>query len=569
MENERFWRLLQSSFDRVPTTGRRDPSRPHDRPWRGRRQRVAVDRQPQASSLDRVALEMTSTLEVDAVLASVTRGLVEDLGVALARVWLVEPGEAVMHLRASAGLSTRLDGAYGHVPIGARKIGRIAETRQPMWTNDVTNDERIADPGWARDNELVSFAGWPLTFRGALEGVLATFSRRSLGDAELARMALFAHQAAIAIKNARLFAEVRALERRLEAENDYLRREVAGGEDDALALLSRCHGLAAVLAQVRKVASTSTTVLLHGETGTGKELIARAVHELSPRRAGPLVRVNCAALSPALVESELFGHERGAFTGAQQRRVGRFELADGGTLLLDEVGEVPPEMQPKLLRVLQEQEFERVGGTKPVRVNVRIVSATNRDLALAVETGRFRADLFYRLSVFPIEVPPLRARPGDCAVLAQAFARMQAHRLGKPLDGIEPTALDRLLAHDWPGNVRELANVIERAAIVAAGASITDADVPPLARLEAGPPRPGAPGGLSEEPDARLESVERAHVTRVLERTGWVIEGKKGAAALLGLAPSTLRSRMAHLAIRRAKAMTRPTSPAGEKTRTR
>jgi transcriptional regulator with GAF, ATPase, and Fis domain len=513
---------------------------------------------PQASSLDRVALEMTSTLELDAVLASVTRGLVDDLGVALARVWLVDPGDPAMRLRASSGLSTRLDGAYGRVPIGARKIGRIAETREAMWTNDVAHDERIADPAWARENGLVSFAGWPLTFRDSLEGVLASFSRRPLTDAELTRMALFANQAAIAIKNARLFEEVRALERRLEAENDYLRREVAGGDDAALSLLSRCHGLAPVVDAVRKVASTSTTVLLHGETGTGKEIIARAIHELSPRRSGPLVRVNCAALSPALVESELFGHEKGAFTGAAQRRVGRFELADGGTLLLDEVGEVPPEMQPKLLRVLQEQEFERVGGSQPLRVNVRIVSATNRDLTKAVASGRFRADLFYRLAVFPIEVPPLRARPDDCAVLARAFVLAQAQRLGKRLDGIDARALERLVAHDWPGNVRELANVIERAAIVATGATLTPEDLPPLARADArpagGPDEPGP--RLADGADAgleSLESVERAHVMRVLERTGWVVEGKKGAAAILGLAPSTLRSRMAQLAIRRAK----------------
>src|ERR1700722_10852533 len=435
---------------------------------------------------------MTSTLELDAVLASVTHGLVEDLGVALARVWLLEPGDTSMTLRASSGLSARLDGTYGRVPLGARKIGRIAETRQAMWTNDVAHAERIADAGWARDNGLVSFAGWPLLFRDSLEGVLASFSRRPLSDAELARMALFANQAAIAIKNARLFAEVRALERRLEAENDYLRREVAGGDDDALALLSRCDGLAPLLAQLRKVAPAPTTVLLHGETGTGKELIARAVHELSPRRAGPLVRVNCAALSPALVESELFGHEKGAFTGAQQRRVGRFELAHGGTLLLDEVGEVPPEMQPKLLRVLQEQEFERVGGSRPVRVDVRIVSATNRDLAKAVEAGRFRADLFYRLSVFPIEVPPLRARPHDIAVLAAAFVKKQSRRLGKVMSGIDPRALDRLLAYDWPGNVRELANVIERAVIVATGATVAEADLAPLTRIGAMGPLPGS-----------------------------------------------------------------------------
>jgi transcriptional regulator with GAF, ATPase, and Fis domain len=495
---------------------------------------------------------MTSTLELGALLASVTRGLVDDFGVALARVWLVEPGDSTMHLRASSGLSTRLDGAYSRVPIGARKIGRIAETREAMWTNDVLHDDRIADRAWARDNALISFAGWPLTFRGSLEGVLATFSRRLLTDAERPRMALFAHQAAIAIKNARLFAEVRALEERLQAENAYLRREVAGGNDDALAQISRCAGLAHVLEQVRKVAPTSTSVMLQGETGTGKELVARAVHELSLRRGGPLVKVNCAALTPTLVESELFGHERGAFTGAQQRRLGRFELADGGTLLLDEVGEVPLEMQPKLLRVLQEQEFERVGGTRPVRVDVRIVSATNRNLPRAVEAGRFRADLFYRLSVFPIEVPPLRARLGDCAGLAEAFVQAEAHRLGKKLTGIEPEALNRLLAHDWPGNVRELANAIERAAIVATGPTITEGDLPPLCAADLR----GASGSVgdsstSRPQDLRLDAVERAHIVRVLERTGFVIEGKKGAAAILGLAASTLRSRMTNLAIRR------------------
>jgi transcriptional regulator with GAF, ATPase, and Fis domain len=509
------------------------------------------------TALDRVALEMTSTLDLDAVLAGITRGLVEDFGVALARVWLAEPSDPTLRLRASSGLSTRLDGTYARVPIGARKIGLIAETRQPLATNDVPHDERIADRAWAQANGLVSFAGWPLTFRGGLEGVLATFARRPLSDAERSRMALFAHQAAIAIKNARLFAVVTALEERLRAENAYLRREAAGGDDDAASILARCAGLEAVVAEIRKVAPTTTTVLVHGETGTGKELIARAVHELGPRRSGPLVKVNCAALSPSLVESELFGHERGAFTGAQQRRVGRFELADGGTLLLDEVGELPLELQPKLLRVLQEQEFERVGGTRPVRVDVRIVSATNRELSKAVEAGRFRADLFYRLAVFSIAVPPLRDRVGDCAVLAEAFLRAQAHRLGKRLTGLAPEALERLLAHDWPGNVRELANVIERAAIVAAGPTVGERDLPPLARraegrADATPTGEHAHQEPVEEADARLEAVERAHIVRILERTGWVVEGKKGAAAILGLAPSTLRSRMAHLAIRRA-----------------
>jgi transcriptional regulator with GAF, ATPase, and Fis domain len=258
------------------------------------------------------------------------------------------------------------------------------------------------------------------------------------------------------------------------------------------------------------------------------------------------VRVNCAALSPALFESELFGHEKGAFTGAQGRRPGRFELADGGTLLLDEVGEIPLEMQPKLLRVLQEREVERVGGAHPVRVDVRVVAATNRDLRAAIAAGRFREDLYYRLAVFPIEVPPLRAHVGDCAVLVEGFARTHARRLGKRLEGVTPAALERLLAHDWPGNVRELANVIERAAIVAVGPRIDVADLalPPAVASSAS-------ASASAPPDDRLDAVERAHVLRVLERTAWVIEGKAGAAAALGLAPSTLRSRMSQLGIAR------------------
>jgi formate hydrogenlyase transcriptional activator len=503
------------------------------------------------SSLDRIALEMTSTLDLDVVLQSITRGLVDDFGVALARVWLTEPGDTMLHLRASSGLSTRVDGSYALVPIGARKIGRIAESREVLATNDVANDERIADRAWARANGLVSFAGWPLTFGGSLEGVLATFARRPLTDTERARMALFAHQAAIAIKNARLFAQVTALQERLRAENAYLRREVAGGDDEAAAILARCEGLRGTLAEVRQVAPTTTTVLVQGETGTGKELVARALHELGPRRSGPFVRVNCAALTPSLVESELFGHEKGAFTGAHQRRLGRFELADGGTLLLDEIGELPLELQPKLLRVLQEQEFERLGGTRPVRVNVRVVSSTNRDLKRAVAEGRFREDLFFRLAVFTIHVPALRERPRDCATLAEAFVREQGRRLGKPLTGIAPRAMERLLSHAWPGNVRELANVIERAAIVSTGPTLGEDDLPPLA---AGHPA-GAPtshdAGEAAGADVTLESMERAHILRVLERTAWVIEGKRGAAAVLGVAPSTLRSRMAQLGVRR------------------
>jgi transcriptional regulator with GAF, ATPase, and Fis domain len=518
---------------------------------------------PAANAFDRVSLRMTSTLDLDEVLAAVTVGLVEEIDVALARIWLVDEADAALHLRASSGLSTRLDGKYRRVPVGALKIGSIAASGQPMTTNDVAHDPRIADHEWASAEGLVSFAGWPLRFRDERLGVLATFARRALGEAELSRLALFANQAAIAIKNARLFAEVDELSARLRADNAYLRAEAAT-PDDAMRDLEKTPGLAAVVGQLRDVAPTPTTVLVHGETGTGKELVARAVHEASLRRERPFVRVNCAALSAALIESELFGHERGAYTGALQRRLGRFELAHGGTLFLDEIGELPLEVQPKLLRVLQEREIERVGGTQTVRVDVRIVAATNRDLAREVETGRFRADLYYRLAVFPIEVPPLRARKEDIEPLGQAFAVELGRRIGKAIRGLTAGARARLIAYDWPGNVRELYNVIERASIVARRDLLDECDLPSLASSASRQPSlasgatvavtsataaSAAPATPTSE--ASLEAVERTHITRVLERTHWVVEGPSGAARVLGLAPSTLRSRMAQLGLRR------------------
>ena len=275
-----------------------------------------------------------------------------------------------------------------------------------MCKSDVVllDDPRFVDKAWLRENGLVSFAGYPLEFDGEILGVLAMFARRALTELELEWLGIFAAQASVAIKNAGLFAEVTTLTRRLEAENVYLKEEL--GEANATGIVGRSATLGRALVALERVAPTMSTVLIHGETGTGKELFARALHEKSARKDGPLVKVNCAAIAPSLVESELFGHEKGAFTGALHRRIGRFELAHGGTLFLDEIGELPVEAQAKLLRVLQEHELERVGGSQAIHVDARIVAATNRDLAADVKSGRFRADLFYRLNVFPIEIPP-------------------------------------------------------------------------------------------------------------------------------------------------------------------
>jgi transcriptional regulator with GAF, ATPase, and Fis domain len=301
--------------------------------------------------------------------------------------------------------------------------------------------------------------------------------------------------------------------------------------------------LSHVLGQIAQVAPTDSTVLILGETGTGKELVARAIHEAGGRRDRPLVKLNCAALPRELVESELFGHEKGAFTGALQQRRGRFEAADGGTLFLDEVGELPLEAQAKLLRVLQEREFERVGGNRTFRVDVRIIAATNRDLRAQAKEGRFRDDLFYRLNVFPIVLPALRERREDIPRLVEHFAAKTARKLGRELRGVAPSFVERATAYDWPGNIRELENLVERAMIMSRGPVLDG-----VALFAAGPTtRP-----LTIANNGTLEDVERAHIRRVLEDTRWQIEGELGAARVLGLNPSTLRGRLRKLGIRKA-----------------
>ncbi len=313
--------------------------------------------------------------------------------------------------------------------------------------------------------------------------------------------------------------------------------------DEGDPLVGDSPALARVREQIAQVAATDSTVLIEGETGTGKELVARAIHAQSARRDRALVKLNCAALPRELVESELFGHEKGAFTGAHQQRRGRFELADGGTLFLDEIGEMPLEAQAKLLRVLQEREFERVGGTRALHVDVRVIAATNRDLAAEVAAGRFRADLYYRLNVFPIRLPPLRERRDDIPRLLQHVASRIARRLGRELTGIAPGFVEAASAYGWPGNVRELENVVERALIVSRGGL-----------LDGGGWRPAAPATAASAdapPQGSLRQIETAHIRRVLDATHWAIEGEAGAARVLGLHPSTLRGRMRKLGLRK------------------
>jgi formate hydrogenlyase transcriptional activator len=310
------------------------------------------------------------------------------------------------------------------------------------------------------------------------------------------------------------------------------------------------------LKRVETVAPTDSTVLIYGETGTGKELIARSIHDLSPRRSKPFVKLNCAAIPTGLLESELFGHERGAFTGAIAQHIGRFEIADGGTIFLDEIGEIPLELQTKLLRVLQEREFERLGSSRTIRTDARLIAATNRDLEAMVSEQKFRSDLFFRLDVFPIHVPPLRERDGDIPLLVRHFTQEFSRRMKKVIETIPSAAMDALCRYHWPGNIRELQNVIERAVIISTGPALS-IDVADLKLPKAGPPPPEKPASPKSANGALhnvLEETERQQILKALKQSNWIVAGPNGAAAHLGMNRSTLQVRIRKLGISRGSA---------------
>jgi transcriptional regulator with GAF, ATPase, and Fis domain len=342
--------------------------------------------------------------------------------------------------------------------------------------------------------------------------------------------------------------EIKRLKDQLQADNVYLQEEIKlkcnFGE-----FVGQTPAIQRVLHQVEQVASTSATVLLLGETGTGKELLARAIHSSSPRRQRPMLTLNGAALPATLIESELFGHEKGAYTGALTRQIGRFEQADGSTLFLDEIGELPLEVQVKLLRVIQYGQFERLGSTRTVLANVRIIAASNRDLETMVKVGRFREDLYYRLNVFPIRLPPLRERVDDIPLLAWSFVNEFSRTMGRKIEFIGRATMETLKRYPWPGNIRELRNVIERAMIVAGGPSL-QVELPSLSGGALVPPTLATGTAISTD-GLTLDETQRCHILAVLQKTGWRVSGRNGAAAILGVKPTTLESRMAKLGIRR------------------
>jgi formate hydrogenlyase transcriptional activator len=410
------------------------------------------------------------------------------------------------------------------------------------------------------DLGIQSLVQVPLKGREGMVGVLGLGSKRenAFCPDDIAFLQQIARQVAIAIENATAFGEVSELKNKLALEKLYLEDEIRS-ELNFEEIVGKSEALRRVLREVETVAPTDSTVLIYGETGTGKELIARAVHNLSARQSNSFVKLNCAAIPTGLLESEMFGHERGAFTGAIAQRVGRFELAHRGTMFLDEIGEVPLELQPKLLRVLQEREFERLGSSRTLRTDARLIAATNRDLESLVADQKFRSDLYYRLNVFPVRVPALRERPDDIPLLVRHFVQQFSRRMSKAIDTIPSDTMTMLLKYSWPGNIRELQNVIERAVIVTAGPVLKvpgdDLRLPlsgagsiPNERTTANrrANRDGDPGNMR----AVLNDAERKQILAALEQTSWTVAGPEGAAARLGMKRSTLQSRMQKLGIR-------------------
>ena len=424
--------------------------------------------------------------------------------------------------------------------------GLVWQTQQPLITSSLAELER-----WPRLLERVqsygqSYCWLPLTTARRPLGTLVLVSKQpaTYDTVDVGFLQHVANQVAVAVENAMAFQDIGALQDRLAKENAYLEEEVRT-EHNFGEIVGQSAALRRVLKQVETVAPTGSTVLIRGETGTGKELIARALHELGPRKGHTFVKLNCAAIPTGLLESELFGHERGAFTGAITQKVGRFELGHKGTLFLDEVGDIPPELQPKLLRVLQEQEFERLGGTKTIKVDVRLVAATHRDLAKMVADGCFRQDLYYRLNVFPVVLPPLRERPDDIPRLVRHFTQQFARRMGRRIETIPTAVMEALVRYPWPGNVRELQNIIERAVILSPGPALQI----PAGDLQPAATQADAPASMA----VSLAEAEREHILGALRETGWVLGGPEGAATRLGMKRSTLYKKMKKLGISRVK----------------
>jgi predicted ATPase/transcriptional regulator with GAF, ATPase, and Fis domain/tRNA A-37 threonylcarbamoyl transferase component Bud32 len=494
----------------------------------------------------KVAQALAGEIDLERLLGRLMRVAIEHAGAERGQFILEHDGAPALHVTGTTdAVAVLIDGG---TPLGETRslpltlMNLVRRTSETVVLADATSDGQLIEDAYIRREQPRSVICTPVVNQGRLIGALYLENNLASGvfTADRAEvLQVIAAQAAIAIENARLFGEIERLKDRLQAENVHLIEEIRS-QQGFEEIVGRTPALKRVLSQIEQVAQTDATVLITGETGTGKELVAKAIHNHSRRHDRPLVSVNCGAISPGLVESELFGHEKGAFTGALSRKVGRFELADGGTIFLDEIGDLQLDLQVKLLRVLQEGEIERVGGTRTIKVNARVIAATHQNIQKAVEEGRFRADLYYRLNVFPIYVPALRERQEDIPDLVRHFVLKYAARLGRSIESIPKHTLATLTAYSWPGNIRELANIIERSVIVSQGSTLELGD---WITSQTRPPT--AIAGRT------LQDAERAHILAALEKTSWRVSGPAGAAVELGLRPTTLESRMKKLGIAR------------------
>ena len=512
-----------------------------------------LERKHAADALRKSQEHLRTLLDINnAIVTKLTR---EELFTAIAEVLarviefdrlalsMYDPESDVLRLVTYAGPYHRDD----YTPIGRvldlndSPAGRAFLSQKPVLRRNLESERQTSSEQRAYGHGFRSLCALPLTIRGRRIGAMTvgSLAKDQYAEADTEFLVEVANQVAIAVDNMKLHEETGALKARFEAEAVYLQEEIKT-EHNFEEIIGQSAPVRQLLRNVEQVAPTEATVLIQGETGTGKELVARAVHDRSRRKDRPLVKVNCGSIPAGLVESELFGHEKGAFTGATQRRVGRFELANGGTIFLDEVTELPIDTQVKLLRVLQEGEFERVGSSQTIKVDVRAIAATNRDLKEVVKNGTFRSDLFYRLNVFPLAVPALRERKDDIPLLVNFFLSRFGKKLGKEVRGVSQKSMDNLLRYDWPGNVRELQNIVERAAVLASG---------PIVQIDES--MVGSGEIARESVVDTLENAERNHILRALNETRWIVHGKKGAAEILGINPSTLRSRMEKLGIKR------------------
>lgn len=487
----------------------------------------------------RIARKIHETLDLSAVF----RALVEEIRPVLAfdraSILMVTEDGSALEFRELEPEHREHLGRHDRIPIEGSAAGEAVRTGEPLVTHDLEREARYYEDPILRRAGIRSRVILPLRRGTRVVGTfnLASTRPEAFSEDDLTFLSLLAEQVGLAVVNAEMFRQVERTKARLQS--DYIQFRLSLPELDEL--IGDSPPWRRVLERIEAVARTDATVMITGETGTGKELVARAIHRLSGRRNKPFVPVHCAALAPGLIASELFGHERGAFTGADRRRLGRLEIADGGTVFLDEVAEIPPDVQVQLLRVLQERAFERVGGTETIRVNVRVIAATNRDLGQARAAGRFRDDLFFRLNVFPISLPPLRERREDIEPLLRHFLRRYAAKVNRTFTEIDPRTIEACMLYDWPGNVRELENMVERTVILSPG---------PVFHMD--PLRES-----SSAPSARFPTFDEAvreHLVHALRRTRGKIYGSDGAAALLGLKPSTLQSKLRKYGIDRREA---------------